>query len=110
MVMFRGYVIFFGMFVLSTLLFDTWQQSDTQALRITAWSMWAFSLIYTLLLAKREAHQIIGELQEHSSVADVMGSYFDLWNAVDFFMTGRERVARALLLDGNLERLVSNPN
>jgi hypothetical protein len=56
--LFKAYLLFVFCFVLTTLLFDSWQSSDSLALRVAAWSLWGFSLAYTLLLTKREIHQV----------------------------------------------------
>ena len=58
MLMFQAYAVFLIVFALTTLLFATWLESDSGVEHSMAWSAWGFCLTYSLLLLKREYHQV----------------------------------------------------
>jgi hypothetical protein len=58
MLMFQAYAVFLAMFALTTLLFASWLESESDAQHSIAWSSWGFCLAYSLLLLKRECHQV----------------------------------------------------
>ena len=58
MLMFQAYAVFLGVFALTTLLFATWLESESDVQHSIAWSLWGFCLAYSLLLLKRECHQV----------------------------------------------------
>ena len=58
MLMFQAYAVFLGVFALTTLFFATWLESESDVQHSAAWSSWGFCLVYSLLLLKRECHQV----------------------------------------------------
>eukprot|EP01048_Picozoa_sp_COSAG05_P003380 COSAG05_NODE_155_length_15704_cov_84.777315_1_plen_824_part_00 len=111
MLMFQAYAVFLVVFVLTTLLFETWLESDSGVQHSMAWSSWGFCVAYSLLLLKRECHQVstaivvLGlsislrcvlidldrvcdvqiaiELNASDTVAAAIRSHFDFWNIID---------------------------
>ena len=58
MLMFQAYAVFLAVFALTTLLFASWLESESDVQHSIAWSSWGFCLAYSLLLLKRECHQV----------------------------------------------------
>ena len=58
MLMFQAYAVFLAVFALTTLLFASWLESESDVQHSAAWSLWGFCLVYSLLLLKRECHQV----------------------------------------------------
>eukprot|EP01046_Picozoa_sp_COSAG06_P048051 COSAG06_NODE_7107_length_2631_cov_10.619273_1_plen_592_part_00 len=58
MLMFQAYAVFLAMFAITTLLFASWLESESDLQHSIAWSSWGFCLVYSLLLLKRECHQV----------------------------------------------------
>jgi hypothetical protein len=75
MLLFGAYLIFIVVYVLTALVFASWAASASTAHNIAAWSMWGYSAVYSLLMVKREAHQIANEA--------TLRAYFDFWNGID---------------------------
>jgi len=58
MLMFQAYAVFLGAFALTTLFFDTLLDADSDVEHSAAWSMWGLCCVYSILLLKREFHQV----------------------------------------------------
>ena len=63
MLMFQAYAVFLGAFALTTLVFNALLESDSDVEHTLAWSMWGFCFVYSLLLLKREIHQVRSGIQ-----------------------------------------------
>jgi hypothetical protein len=113
MLMLQAYAVFLGVFVITTLLFETLLDSDSDVQHAAAWSMWGSCFVYSLLLLKREfhqvraampsmlvritmlhigclttlsGHQIADEVASNSTVKSAMRAHFEFWNIVDLLV------------------------
>ena len=68
MLMFQAYAVFLGAFALTTLFFDTLLDADSDVEHSAAWSMWGLCCVYSILLLKREFHQVSAAASSDSAL------------------------------------------
>jgi WD40 repeat protein len=95
MILFYAYLIFLVVYAYCTLIFTEYIKSNDPTKIAIAWATWGYALLYVLLLAKREFHQMTAEWRsmETSNVCDkIFGTAVnyvcDLWNIMDLLNTG----------------------
>lgn len=94
MIQFYAFLIFLVVYACCTLLYAKAVNSDDQVTTNIVWGCWGYSCLYTVLLGKREVHQMMGAWRSvHSSnictkVWVTLKGYFDLWNLMDLVNLG----------------------